>query len=88
MEIKVLSDEKNELSFEVGSITLAEILRVYLNRDSAVEVAVWKQEHPTKNPMMLIKTEGKSPRKAIDDAVSAISKDSDKLVNEFKKQLK
>jgi len=88
MEIKVLSDEKNELRFELGSITLAEILRVYLNKDSAVDVAVWKQEHPTKNPIMLVKTDGKSPRKAVDDAVSAISKDADKLVSEFKKQLK
>ena len=35
MEIKILKDEKNELDIELSSLTIAEILRVYLNKEGA-----------------------------------------------------
>jgi DNA-directed RNA polymerase subunit L len=85
MEIKIIQDSKNELKFEIDSITIAEVLRTYLNEDSDVELAVWKQEHPTKNPLMLVKTKGKTAKKAVDDAVTKISKEADKLVKEMGK---
>ncbi len=84
MEINIIKSEKNEIEFELDSITLAEILRVYLNKDSSVMLAVWKREHFTKNPVMLVKTKGKTPKKAIDDAVALINKDLDKTLKEFK----
>jgi len=85
MEIKILNSSKDEIEFEVGSLTLVEILRVYLNKDSAVTFAAWKREHSTKNPIMLVKTKGKSAKKAIADAISSISKDLDKITSDFKK---
>lgn len=85
MEINVLKSEKDEMEFEIESLTLAEILRTYLNKDSAVTFAAWKREHPTKKPVMSVKTKGKTPKKAIDDAVSAISKDLDKIEKDFEK---
>lgn len=83
--MKILKSEKEEIELELESLTIAEILRVYLNKDSGVTFAAWKREHPTKKPILLVKTKGKTARKAIDDAVSEIAKDLDKVEAEFKK---
>jgi DNA-directed RNA polymerase subunit L len=85
MELKIIKNEKEELEVEVDSLTIAEILRTYLNKDSAVTFAAWKREHITKHPILLVKTKGKVAKKAIDDAVSAITKDLDKVESDFKK---
>ena len=85
MEIKVLTKEKNEVVFEISSLTLAEILRIYLNKDSAVSFAAWKREHFTKNPIMKVKTSGKDAVKVVDSAVKAIMADLDKIESDFKK---
>lgn len=85
MEMNILKDEKNEIEIEIENLTIAEILRVYLNKDSAVEFAAWKREHPTKKPVLSVKTKGKTAKKAVNDAVSAITKELDKLESDFKK---
>ena len=83
--MNILRNEKEELELETDSLTIAEILRVYLNKDSDVTFAAWKREHPTKKTILLVKTKGKTAKKAIDDAVSAITKDLDKVEADFKK---
>jgi DNA-directed RNA polymerase subunit L len=85
MEMNILRNEKEELELESDSLTMVEILRVYLNKDSAVTFAAWKREHPTKKPVLLVKTKGKSAKKAVEEAVSEITKDLDKVEDEFKK---
>jgi len=85
MEMNILRNEKEELELETDSLTIVEILRVYLNKDSDIVFAAWKREHPTKKPVLLVKTKGKSAKKAIDDAVSAITKDLEKVEADFKK---
>lgn len=85
MEMKILKSEKSEIEIELDNLTLAEILRVYLNKDDNVGFAAWKREHPTKKPILLVKTKGKTAKKAVDDAVLAITKDLDKLEADFKK---
>lgn len=85
MEIKIRKNEKNEIEFQVNSLTLVELLRVYLNKDSAVNFAAWKREHITENPIMLVKTKGKTAKKAVNDAISAVIKDLDNLESDFKK---
>ena len=85
MDVKVIKSEKDSMEVEVGSLTLVEILRVYLNKDSAVTFAAWKQEHPTEKPILAVKTKGKAPKKAVADAVSEITKDLDKVAGDFKK---
>lgn len=82
MEIKVLKSEKDEMELEVNSVTIVEILRSYLNKDSNVSLAVWKREHPTKNPVLLVKA--KNPKKAVKDAVDTITKDLDNVSKDFK----
>lgn len=85
MEIKILKNSKDEIEVETDNLTIVEILRVYLNKDSSVTFAAWKREHPTKKPALLVKTKGKAAKKAIDDAVSAIEKDLEKIEVDFKK---
>ncbi|MBT4257654.1 hypothetical protein HOD88_00525 [archaeon] len=85
MEMKILTAAKDEIEVELESLTLIEILRVYLNKDSAVTFAAWKREHPTKNPILRVTTKGKDAKKAINDAVLAITKELDKVLVDFKK---
>jgi len=85
MDIKILSDSKNELKVEIGNLTIIEILRVYLNQDSSVNFVAWKREHPSKNPFLHIKTKGKTAKKALQDAIAAVQKDTTKFAGEFKK---
>lgn len=85
MEIKVLNNSKEEIDVELGNLTIAEILRVYLNKDSSVNFAAWRREHPTKNPILTVKTKGKTAKKAINDAVSEIEKDLEKIEKDFDK---
>ncbi|MDO8528573.1 MAG: RpoL/Rpb11 RNA polymerase subunit family protein [Nanoarchaeota archaeon] len=85
MEVEILESSKNEIKAKVENITLAEILRVYLNKDSSVSFVAWKREHPTEKPILLVKTKGKTAKKAIDDAVDEITKDLDKVEESFKK---
>ncbi len=85
MEINILESSKDEIKVQVGSLTMVEILRVYLNKDSTVEFAAWKRTHPTENPILAVKTKGKTAKKAISDAVNAITKDLDKFGDDFKK---
>lgn len=85
MEVNVLRNEKNEIEVELGNLTIAEILRVYLNKDSTVDFAAWRREHPTKRPILLVKTKGKTAKKAIADAVKDVEKDLDSLNSDFKK---
>lgn len=82
MEIKILKDEKNELDIELSSLTIAEVLRVYLNQEGA-KLAVWKREHPTKNPVLHI--EGDNPKKLLKKAIATLEKEIDSIVDEFKK---
>lgn len=83
VEIKILKDDKDDLEVEIDNLTVAEILRVYLNKNSDISFAAWKREHPIKAP--ILKVQGKNPKKALKDAVSAITKDLDKVEKEFEK---
>ena len=85
MEIKYLKDEKNEAEIEFDNATIIEVLRVYLSKDENVSFVAWKREHPSKNPILKIMTEGKTVKKALADASSQIEKEADKLVESFKK---
>ncbi len=82
MEIKVLKNEKNVLEVELDNVTVAEVVRVYLN-EKGVKLAVWSRDHPTSNPILRI--EGDKPKKLLKDSISAVEKDIDSAVNEFKK---
>jgi len=88
MEVKVIKDEKDNLVAEVSNQTVAEILRVYLNKDESVELAAWRRDHPDKPVLFEVKTKGKTARKAVSEAIVAIEKDTEKIADEFKKAAK
>jgi DNA-directed RNA polymerase subunit L len=81
MDLKILKEDKEEIEVEIDNVTLAEVLRVYLNENSDVSFAAWKREHPTKNPVLKVKA--KNPKKAIKEAVSTVSKELDKVEKDF-----
>jgi len=88
MEANIIKNEKDHLVIELDNQTVAEILRVYLNKDDSVVLASWKREHQEKPVHFEIKTKGKNAKKALDDAAEAIEKDTSKIADEFKKALK
>lgn len=85
MEIKILSDEKNDLELQIDNQTVAEIVRVYLNEDSSVKMAAWKKEHYSRPLILKIMTDGKTAKKALSDAIAKVQKDLEKYSDEFKK---
>ncbi len=85
MEIKILKDEKNLLDVEVENLTIAELMRVYLNKESGVNIAAWRREHPTKNPVLHIETSSGTAKAVLKKAISAAQKDIDNFVSDFKK---
>ena len=85
MEVKYIVDEKNEAEIELDNLTIAEVLRAYLAKDDDVSFVAWRREHPSKNPVLKIKTKGKTVKKAISDAIALIEKEADNLVDGLKK---
>lgn len=85
IELEILKSSKEEIEARIGSMTLVEILRVYLNKDPAVSFAAWKREHPSEKPILKVATKGKTAKKAISDAIASITKELDKTEEAFKK---
>ena len=85
MNIEILNQDKNLLEIKLDNATIAEIFRVYLNKQG-VEFAAWRKEHPTKPLIFRIQTSGKTPKKAISEAATAIKKDLDKIASSVKKK--
>jgi DNA-directed RNA polymerase subunit L len=84
MEVEVLKQEKNLVEVKIDNVTVAEILRDYLNKQD-VEFAAWRREHPSKPAQMRIESGRKGVKKEVSDAVAAINKDLDKIVSGLKK---
>lgn len=82
MEIKILKDEKNELDIELSSLTMVEVLRVYLNKEG-VDMAAWRRERPGSNPVLHI--EASNPKKSLKSAIAMLEKEIDNVVADFKK---
>lgn len=80
--MQILNREKNEIDLQLDNVTIAEILRVYLN-NQGVEFTAWRREHPSK-PIVL-KVKAGNAVKTIADAISAIKKDCNALASEIKK---
>lgn len=84
MELKFLKTEKNEVEVEFADLTIVEILRSYLSKDSSVTFVAWKRMHPTENPILKLETKDKDAKSVMTDAVKAIVSDLDEISKEFK----
>ncbi len=82
MNIEVVVAEKDALDLRIDNLTVAEVLRVYLN-EQGVDFAAWRREHPSKPLVFHIKSS--HVKKSVRDAITAIKKDCDKLLDAVKK---
>jgi DNA-directed RNA polymerase subunit L len=85
MEVNILKDEKNELEVQIDNQTIAELIRVYLNQDSAVKLGAWRKDHYSRPLILKVETEGKTARKALQEAIAKVEKDLKKYADEFAK---
>ena len=74
-----------DLEVQIDNQTIVELVRVYLNQDSAVKIGAWKKEHYSKPLILKVVSEGKSARKALQDALAKAQKDIKRYSEEFKK---
>lgn len=84
MQIDIVTQEKNLLEVQVDNGTIAEILRVYLNRQGC-EFVAWRKDHPTKPALLRIESSGKTVAKEVSEAVAAIKKDLQAFTSVVKK---
>ncbi len=84
MELNVLKNSKEEMEVELPNLTLAELLRVYLNKDSGVSFAAWRRDHPSEKPVLVVRTKGKTAKKALSDAVDSVVKELERVDKDFK----
>jgi len=84
MKIEVLKQEKNSVELKIDDLTVAEVLRAYLNKEG-IEFAAWRREHPSKPVLFKIESSGKTVKKAVSEAVESIKKDCDKILGALKK---
>jgi DNA-directed RNA polymerase subunit L len=85
MNIEIIKQEKNEVELKIDNLTVAEVLREYLNRQG-IEFAAWRREHPSKPVLFKIQSSGKTVKKAVSEAVEEIKKDCDKISSALKKK--
>ena len=83
MEVKILSESKDQIEVSISNLTLVELVRVYLNKDSNVTFAAWKREHPSEDPILKVKA--KDAKKALKVAIEAAQKDLDSFSADVKK---
>lgn len=88
MEINILEKSKNKLSFEIvgEDHTFCNILRKELWNDSSLKSAGYSMETGLQNiPKFTLETSGKTPQKALTDAVSRLIKKGNDFLNKLKK---
>ncbi|MFH1823217.1 MAG: RpoL/Rpb11 RNA polymerase subunit family protein [archaeon] len=88
MELKIITNEKNKLEIEMDNLTMAELLRNELWNDKATELAAWRRDHPSKDPILVLQTKGKSPQKVLSDTIDRIQKLNKDIISSFKKVFK
>ncbi len=82
MNIEIVKVEKGEVDLTIDNLTVAEILRAYLYEHGA-DFAAWRREHPSKP--LVFKIKSSNVKKSVSDAVAAIKKDCDNLLDVVKK---
>ena len=88
MEIEVLKEEKDELQLKFSETDhgLLNMIKEALWKQSGVEMAAFKLEHPeVSKPVFLLKTKGKDAKKVWNSAMDSLSEDLEKLDKEIKK---
>ena len=85
MEVEIVKEDKGSVELKIDNVTIAEILRNYLN-EQGIEFAAWKREHPSKPVIFRIESKSGTIKKAVSDAVNAVKKDLEKFEKGVKKK--
>ncbi|MEK6958293.1 MAG: DNA-directed RNA polymerase subunit L [archaeon] len=91
MKIEVIRSGKETAEFRLEGErhTFPNLLKEKLLEDKSVEFASYILEHPMgKNAKFIVKTKGKSPKKALEDAAKAIEEDLDDFGKKVSKSIK
>lgn len=87
MEVKILSNEKGVLEFEMVGMDVAipELLVAKLNEEKGVEFAGFKKEHPIiGNPKIIVRTKKKDPTDLVIEKIDEILGEVEEFRKEFK----
>ena len=84
MEINIIKQDKNHLEIELDNLTIAEFLRNELWGDSATELAAWKRTHPSKNPILVLRTKGKTAKAVFNATLTKLKKNNQEILTKFK----
>ncbi len=85
MDIEIVQQDKNNIEMKINNQTVAEILRVYLNKEG-IDFAAWRKEHPTKPILFKIQSSDKALKKIVSDAAASIKKDLESIEKALKKK--
>lgn len=85
MDFEILKESKEELEIKIENVTLAELLRVYLNNDEKVKFVAWKRQNHQEPAILRIETSGQDPKKAIKNAIKEVTKELEKIEKDFSK---
>lgn len=91
MQIEVLKNEPNFLEFILKGErhTLPNLLKAKLLEDSSVIFCAYSLDHPMdSDSKFVLRTSGKTAKKALTEACTDIAKDLEELNTEIKKALK
>jgi DNA-directed RNA polymerase subunit L len=91
MKINTVADEKNMLQIEVGgeSHTFMNVLKEELYEDKNVMSAAYMFDHPlVSDPKVIVRTKTASPKKALQEAATRISKQAKDFKTAFSKAAK
>ena len=91
MEINIIEEKENKISFEIKGEgnTFCNLLKDELWNDKNVTVAAYHIKHPLIGiPFMIVETEGKSPKQALESAAERVADKAEKLRKEAKSALK
>lgn len=86
MEIKILKEEKNRIEFEIvgEDHTLCNAIRDELWNQEDVEISAYNIKHPLiSNPVMLVETSKRDPRKVLQNSVTSLKKKIKEIKENF-----
>lgn len=91
MELEIIKNSQNEAEFKIKGErhTFTNLLRDRLLKNSAVTFAAYKLNHPMdQDAIFVVRTKGKTAKKALQDACEEISSDLEALRKAMKKAIK
>ncbi len=86
MEIKILKDEEQEISFELigADQSLPQLIVEKLNADKSVEFAAFKVEHPIlASPIIIVKTKKEKAKDVVITALKLVAQDMEDFKKKF-----